>query len=266
MLLQAITIDDRAYEAEKASRSFINTYIFPGGCLPSLEAIARSLARRTDMQAVHLEDITPHYVETLRRWRANFTANAERLAALGYDERFRRLWTLYLCYCEAGFAERRICDVQLLLAKPQHRIAARSGLRAVAWAAATGASAAEHRRRGWRRQRDRLRPRRSGRCYPRGRRLNIRCARPSSSERRTLRGELQRGQPAARAEHAPIAFDRGQHPPPPTPAPGRCPTRRCPCGARTRLRSRPASRSRRPASRGAARAPPCRAARGAAIR
>jgi cyclopropane-fatty-acyl-phospholipid synthase len=132
MLLQAITIDDRAYAAEKASRSFINTYIFPGGCLPSQEAIARSLARRTDMQTVHLQDITPHYVETLRHWRANFTANTRRLGALGYDERFRRLWTLYLCYCEAGFAERRICDVQLLLAKPQHRVAARSGLRAVA--------------------------------------------------------------------------------------------------------------------------------------
>jgi cyclopropane-fatty-acyl-phospholipid synthase len=133
MLLQAITIDDRAYEAEKAARSFANTYIFPGGCLPSLEVIARALARHTDMQTLHLEDLTPHYVETLRRWRANFLASTERLRALGYDERFRRLWTLYLCYCEAGFAERRICDVQLLLAKPQYRVAARSGLRAAAW-------------------------------------------------------------------------------------------------------------------------------------
>ena len=82
-----------------------------------------------------MEDLTPHYVETLRRWRANFLSNAKRLEALGYDERFRRLWTLYLCYCEAGFAERRICDLQLVLAKPQHRIAARSGLRSSAWAA-----------------------------------------------------------------------------------------------------------------------------------
>ncbi len=121
MLLQAITIDDRAYEVEKASRSFINTHIFPGGCLPSLEVIARNLARRTDMQTVQLEDLTPHYVETLRRWRSNFAENAGALGELGYDERFRRLWTLYLAYCEAGFAERRICDVQLLLAKPRHR-------------------------------------------------------------------------------------------------------------------------------------------------
>jgi cyclopropane-fatty-acyl-phospholipid synthase len=122
MLLQAITIDDRAYEVEKASRSFMNTQIFPGGCLPSLEAIARGVATRTDLQIVGLEDLTPHYVETLRRWRRRFLVHAGELAALGYDERFRRLWTLYLCYCEAGFAERRILDQQLVLCKPRHRV------------------------------------------------------------------------------------------------------------------------------------------------
>ena len=121
MLLQAITIDDRAYEVEKASRSFINTFIFPGGCLPSQSVIARSLARVTDMRPVHLEDLTGHYVETLRRWRANFLSRSDHVARLGYDERFRRLWELYLSYCEGGFAERRICDVQLLLAKPRFR-------------------------------------------------------------------------------------------------------------------------------------------------
>jgi cyclopropane-fatty-acyl-phospholipid synthase len=121
MLLQAIAIDDRAYEVEKASRSFMNTYIFPGGSLPSLEVIARGVARRTDMQMVHLEDLTPHYVETLRRWRRNFIGQASELARLGFDERFRRLWTLYLAYCEAGFAERRILDVQLLLGKRRCR-------------------------------------------------------------------------------------------------------------------------------------------------
>jgi cyclopropane-fatty-acyl-phospholipid synthase len=124
MLLQAITIDDRAYEVEKACKSFINTYIFPNGCLPSLEVISREVARRTDLQTVHLEDLTPHYVETLRRWRERFTAGAPALERLGYDERFRRLWTLYLAYCEAGFAERRICELQMLFAKPLRRTAA----------------------------------------------------------------------------------------------------------------------------------------------
>jgi cyclopropane-fatty-acyl-phospholipid synthase len=121
MLLQAIVIDDRAYQVEKASKSFINTYIFPGGCLPSLELISRQLPRVTDLRQVHLEDITAHYATTLALWRERFLAASGRLAELGYDERFRRLWELYLCYCEGGFRERRIQDVQLLLAKPGYR-------------------------------------------------------------------------------------------------------------------------------------------------
>jgi len=121
MLLQAIVIDDRAYQVEKAGKSFINTYIFPGGCLPSMEIIGRSLARETDLRQVHLEDITAHYATTLAHWRERFAAAAERVAQLGYDERFSRLWNLYLSYCEGGFHERRIQDVQLLLAKPGYR-------------------------------------------------------------------------------------------------------------------------------------------------
>jgi cyclopropane-fatty-acyl-phospholipid synthase len=124
MLLQAITIDDRAYGVEKASRSFIKTLIFPGGCLPSLAVITRALARRTDLQALGLHDITEHYVPTLRTWRESFLERADELEALGYDVAFRRLWTLYLAYCQAGFAERRICDIQLLLGKPCCRLGA----------------------------------------------------------------------------------------------------------------------------------------------
>ena len=124
MLLQAIMIDDRAYEVEKAGRSFINTYIFPGGCLPSLEVISRSVARVTDLRQVHLEDITAHYATTLARWRERFLGRLRARRRLGYDERFRRLWELYLSYCEGGFRERRIQDVQLLLAKPHYRAGA----------------------------------------------------------------------------------------------------------------------------------------------
>jgi cyclopropane-fatty-acyl-phospholipid synthase len=121
MLLQAIVIEDRAYEVEKAGRSFMNTHIFPGGCLPSLEVIARSVSRVTDFRQVHVEDLTAHYATTLQRWREGFLAAADRLSELGYDERFRRLWELYLSYSEGGFRERRIQDVQLLLAKPRFR-------------------------------------------------------------------------------------------------------------------------------------------------
>jgi cyclopropane-fatty-acyl-phospholipid synthase len=118
MLLQAITIDDRAYEVEKDSRSFINTRIFPGGSLPSLELIARCVARHTDLQTLSIEDITADYVTTLRHWRETFLRHERELDELGYGDQFRRLWTLYLAYCEAGFAERRIQDVQVVLAKP----------------------------------------------------------------------------------------------------------------------------------------------------
>jgi cyclopropane-fatty-acyl-phospholipid synthase len=116
--LQAIVITDRAYEFEKRTRSFANQVIFPGGCLPSVESIQRSIARQTDLRTIHLEDISPSYVLTLRAWRERFEAAAERLEELGYDERFRRTWCFYLAISEAGFAETRIRDVQMLFAKP----------------------------------------------------------------------------------------------------------------------------------------------------
>jgi cyclopropane-fatty-acyl-phospholipid synthase len=124
MLLQAIVIDDRAYEIEKASRSFIKELIFPAGCLPSLEVISRCVARATSLRLLDLEDLTAHYPETLRRWRENFVRLAGRAGELGYDLRFRRLWELYLAYSEGGFLERRIGDVQALLAGPAYRGAA----------------------------------------------------------------------------------------------------------------------------------------------
>ncbi len=139
MLLQAIAIDDGAYEVEKASRSFMNTYIFPNGCLPSMKVIARGVERRTDMTIAHIEDISSHYIHTLRHWRSNFERNVDRLVGLGYDERFRRIWTLYLAYCEAGFAERRIRDLQVLLTKPgllQGVVSQRQPVQALSGAAA----------------------------------------------------------------------------------------------------------------------------------
>ena len=134
MLLQAITMDDRAYRIERVSRSFIRTMIFPNGALPSQEVIARCISRATDMRTVHMEDFTPHYAETLLRWRENLEAHADELDARGYDERFRRLWRMYLCYCEAGFAEHRIGLAQALFAKPKWRAPspARMPLRSVA--------------------------------------------------------------------------------------------------------------------------------------
>jgi len=121
MLLQAITIDDEIYEAEKGARSFANTHVFPGGCLPSRQTIADCVARVTSMRQVWLDDITAHYPPTLAAWRERFLAAWERLRPRGYDERFRRLWDFYLSSSEAGFRERRIGDVQMLFAKPGWR-------------------------------------------------------------------------------------------------------------------------------------------------
>ncbi len=123
LFLQAIVIDDRLYEVEKAARSFSNTLIFPGGCLPSVEVIQRCVARQTDMSTIWLEEIGAHYARTLELWRERFTANADLAAELGYDEPFRRLWTLWLAMSEAGFRERRLRDVQMLFAKPQRTTA-----------------------------------------------------------------------------------------------------------------------------------------------
>ena len=121
MLLQAITIRDSLYREALRSVDFIQRFIFPGSCIPSTSAIMDRVARVTDMNLYHLEDIGPHYAPTLRMWRENMAANAARIRELGYSEEFLRMWEFYLCYCEGGFEERSIQDVQLLLAKPLNR-------------------------------------------------------------------------------------------------------------------------------------------------
>jgi cyclopropane-fatty-acyl-phospholipid synthase len=121
MALQAITVDDRSYARAKNGTDFVREFIFPGGCLPSVEAMTRSIRRSTPMTVIDLEDIGQHYVETLLRWYANVEERREEIAALGLDVRFQRLWDLYLCYCAGAFAERHISDVQMVMAMPDWR-------------------------------------------------------------------------------------------------------------------------------------------------
>lgn len=121
MLLQAITIQDQLYEAALKSVDFIQRFVFPGSFIPSVTAISDAATQATDMKVAHLEDIGPHYATTLRAWRENFLANLGRVRALGYSEDFIRLWNYYLCYCEGGFAERQLGDVQMLLVKQSWR-------------------------------------------------------------------------------------------------------------------------------------------------
>ena len=121
MLLQAITITDRVFERHKNTVDFIKRYIFPGSCIPSIAAMSRAVARGTDLKIDHLEDITPNYTRTLRAWRSRFFENIEQVKALGFSDPFIRMWEYYLCYCEAGFEERYLGDVQIRLIKPMCR-------------------------------------------------------------------------------------------------------------------------------------------------
>jgi cyclopropane-fatty-acyl-phospholipid synthase len=119
--LQAIVIDDGSFARAKRHDDFIKRMIFPGGCLPSVASLTASLARASDLRIVDLEDIGSHYAETLHRWEENLAARETEIANLGVSTEFRRLWTLYLAYCEAAFLDRHISDVQLVLAKPSWR-------------------------------------------------------------------------------------------------------------------------------------------------
>jgi cyclopropane-fatty-acyl-phospholipid synthase len=121
MCLQAITIADQVFDRYRRSYDFIRSHVFPGSCVTSVSAMTASLARATDLRLIHLEDLTPHYARTLKLWRERFSANLDKVRGLGYPESFIRLWEFYLCYCEGGFAERYIGDVQLVLAKPGNR-------------------------------------------------------------------------------------------------------------------------------------------------
>jgi cyclopropane-fatty-acyl-phospholipid synthase len=124
MLLQAITLQDQFYARALKSVDYIQRFVFPGSFIPSVTAIAASVARVTDMKLFNLEDIGPHYAPTLRLWRERFFANLAKVRELGYPDSFNRLWEFYLCYCEGGFAERQLGDVQMLLTKPDCRRAA----------------------------------------------------------------------------------------------------------------------------------------------
>ena len=118
MVLQAITIRDQEFQRYIHSVDFIKRYIFPGGCVTSVAAMLASIARVTDLRIHHLEDITPHYARTLRAWRNRFFQNIQKIRALSFPETFIRMWEYYLCYCEGGFAERYLGDVQIVLTKP----------------------------------------------------------------------------------------------------------------------------------------------------
>ena len=120
-LIQAITLEDYRYKQALGSVDFIQRYIFPGSCIPCLSAILEQTAKVSDFRLINLEDIGTSYAKTLNSWCRRFMKNVDKVKKQGFNEAFIKMWEFYLCYCEGGFLEKSISDVQLLFAKPGNR-------------------------------------------------------------------------------------------------------------------------------------------------
>jgi cyclopropane-fatty-acyl-phospholipid synthase len=117
MVMQAITMNEHRFDAYRKQSDWIQRRIFPGSQLASVREILNSLVRSTRLSMYNVEDIGMHYAYTLAEWRRRFHDSIGDVRALGFDERFCRMWDYYLAYCEGAFRERHISDVQLMLIK-----------------------------------------------------------------------------------------------------------------------------------------------------
>ncbi len=121
-VLQYITFPESRFEQYLKNTDFSQIYIFPGSCLLSNHEVMKSLHRTSDLLLNDLETMGQHYATTLRKWRLNIEKNRKELQQLGYDDKFLRKWIYYLCFCEAGFAERAINDVQVVLGRANTKL------------------------------------------------------------------------------------------------------------------------------------------------
>nr|WP_318808765.1 class I SAM-dependent methyltransferase [Streptomyces scabiei] len=112
--LQAITMPHERMLATRSTFTWIHKYVFPGGFIPSTQAIEETVRDHTGLRLARRDAFGAHYAETLRLWRERFIRRADEVEALGFDETFRRLWTFYLAYSEAGFRSGYL-DVQQYL-------------------------------------------------------------------------------------------------------------------------------------------------------
>ena len=116
--LQAISLPDHRFEDYARHCDWIQRYIFPGSLLASLHHVTGAMSRVSRLGVHHLEDIGPHYALTLARWHGAFRSRLDEVRALGFDDRFIRMWDYYLAACQAYFATRRLGDLQLVLTRP----------------------------------------------------------------------------------------------------------------------------------------------------
>ena len=131
LALQAITIADQHFERARRSVDFIQKHVFPGSCIPSVTALLGAATEASDLRLTRMDDIGPHYVRTLSEWRTALRDRWQEARDLGYEDDFLRQWEFYFAYCEGGFAERHISDVQMVL----QRSGARPGLQSPALSA-----------------------------------------------------------------------------------------------------------------------------------
>ncbi|MFZ5849617.1 MAG: class I SAM-dependent methyltransferase [Actinomycetota bacterium] len=117
-VVQAILLEHHRYLATRDSYTWIHKYIFPGGLLPSREAIEGVVADHTRLAVSGFSPMGRHYAHTLRLWRERFLDQWPSVAALGFDETFRRMWEFYLAYCEAGFRAGYLDVAQITLRRP----------------------------------------------------------------------------------------------------------------------------------------------------
>jgi len=117
MVLQYITYPEARFEQYLRNTDFAQIYIFPGSCLISNLEVMKSAHRTGDLLLLDVETIGQHYATTLRQWRENIEKNRKKILGLDYSENFLRKWNYYLAFCEAGFAERAINDVQIIFSR-----------------------------------------------------------------------------------------------------------------------------------------------------
>ncbi len=116
--VQTILVPDDRWNCYRKAPDWIERYVFPGCLIPSLSALTKAMTGSSRLMVHGVDEIGPHYAETLRRWRASFHERIDEVRALGYDERFERTWNFYLSFCEAAFRTRALRDVHLTLTRP----------------------------------------------------------------------------------------------------------------------------------------------------
>ena len=120
-VIQTITIPDQRYDTYRKTHDWIQKHIFPGGLLPSLTVLTQVMTGHSSLMVDHMENIGNHYATTLARWHRRFEANRDQVAQLGFDRIFQRKWAYYLGSCEAGFRERVLGNLQLVLTREGNR-------------------------------------------------------------------------------------------------------------------------------------------------